>query len=77
MILGLELAAVFTVVYLALGIPLLLVELYGAFVRRKRGGDTISEHWWWLRNRHPWLNWVMGGFLIWLSYHFLFDGWLR
>jgi hypothetical protein len=69
-----ELEAIFTFVFLLLGIPLIIAELYGVY--RENKGDTISEHWWALRNRYPWLKWPMLGFTLWLTYHFFFEGWV-
>jgi hypothetical protein len=74
MIFGVEINLVFTMVYLVLGIPLILLELYG--IRRKDNGDTISENWYWLRNRVPVLVVPMVFFLGWLLYHFTFEGWV-
>lgn len=82
MIFGIEINTWFTLGFLALGIPLIALELYGVYRRvpdpetgkRKWGGDTISENWWWLRERAPWLRVPMAGFLIWLFYHFIFEG---
>lgn len=84
MIYGVELNIAFTIAFLTLGIPLLLLELYGVWRRVKDeegnsswGGDTISENWWALRNRYPWLGLPMGAFLAWLFYHFIVEGWGR
>jgi hypothetical protein len=68
----------FVAVYVVLLVALLVVELTG--VRRRSpdgtgGGDTISELWWWIRRRHPWLVVPMAAFLAWLFAHFVFDGW--
>jgi SH3-like domain-containing protein len=51
MILGVEINLAFTAIYFALGVPLILVQLYGAWRKEEDGsggGDTISENWYWL-----------------------------
>lgn len=66
--------------FLALGLPLLAVELFGVWRRpggHAGGEDTISEAWWSIRNRYPLLTVAMAGFLLWLMFHFLYDGWRR
>jgi len=64
--------------FVILGVPLLLWEIYG--ITRKPGGkagggDTISEMWYALRNRHPAVVVAMALFLVWLFVHFVFEGW--
>lgn len=62
----------FTYGYLALGLIVLALELYGIF-RQGDGADTISEHWWWLQGRFPIgsrIFYVAG--VTWLSIHFMF-----
>jgi hypothetical protein len=41
----------YTIAFLALGVPLAALELWG--VHQKRKGDTISENVWWLRDHQP------------------------
>jgi hypothetical protein len=70
----------FYVAFLAIGLPLIALELYGVARRpngRAGGNDTISEMWWGLRNRYPALTVVMVLFLLWLLYHFTVEGWRR
>jgi len=64
--------------FLAIGLPLIAVELYGVARRpggRAGGDDTISEMWWETRNRYPFLVFAMAAFLVWLFVHFVFEGW--
>lgn len=78
LLLAIELNPVFTIGFLALGLPLIALELYGVARRpggKAGGGDTISENWWALRNRYPGLTIPMAAFLIWLFYHFIFEQW--
>lgn len=66
--------------FLALGLPLIALELYGVARRpngRAGGGDTISEMWWTLRNRYPVVTVPMVLFLLWLLYHFTVEGWRK
>lgn len=44
-------------------------------LKRKKGGDTLSEHVWWLLKRGPVVWWAGAGFLTWLFGHFLLGGW--
>ena len=57
----------FTIIYGVLGALIIGVELYG--VVKKRRGDTISEHYWWVQKRAPWVRIFLLGFLIWLAVH--------
>lgn len=65
---------VFSRIYLALGLAVLVVELYGAFKPTKM--DTISEHWWWIQDRLPLRagEILMTLFLAWLWVHFITRG---
>ena len=58
---------IFTLLFALLGGALLAVELYG--VRRKGRMDTITEHWYWLADRFPWLNVIMALALVWMFCH--------
>jgi len=61
----------FTLLYLCLGLGILAVELTGVFTHF-RSFDTISQTFWWWREKMPWISRVvMASFLIWLGYHFL------
>jgi hypothetical protein len=67
----------FTVAFLAGGLFLLGMELWG--VSRSERGDTITENWRaankYLAKRFPWLGWFFriftGGLLVWTLLHFL------
>ena len=60
----------FVTAYLLIGAILIGVELYG--VIRKRRGDTISEMWWAVQERHPIAARVVLGFFFgWLILHLL------
>lgn len=59
------------VVYLTLGAVIVAVELLGVW--RRKTGDTISEMYWWLQRHAWWVRMPMGGFLVWLFVHFLFE----
>lgn len=68
--------------FLVMGIPLIIVELLGAFYwnREGRDADTISQMWWDFRNSLPkpvaWLAVLaMLAFLGWLMFHFALEGW--
>lgn len=66
-----------SVAFLAGAIFLLVIELMGAFNKRK--GDTITENWrWldaWLLKHSPVLDWFWRiftvGILTWASFHFI------
>ncbi len=63
----------FTLTYLVLGVLLGLVELIG--IMRPARGDTVSEIFWWFRDRFPRSSAVaLIGFLVWLGLHLLFGG---
>jgi hypothetical protein len=55
--------------WLVIGLQVLALELYGVFSTARM--DTVSEHYWWFRDRVgiP-LNLAMTAFLIWLCLHF-------
>lgn len=64
---------VFSRIYLALGLAILAVELYGVFKPTKM--DTISEHWWWIQDALGWPAKVLITlFLAWLWIHFITRG---
>jgi hypothetical protein len=54
-----------TIIFLALG-----AELLG-ILRRKPGGDTLSEYTW-AKTHAPVMRAALGGLLGWLVYHFLY-----
>lgn len=55
--------------WLTIGLQVLALELYGVFSTNRM--DTISEHYWWFRDRIGWpVNALMAAFLIWLILHF-------
>lgn len=64
---GLDLT--FTVILALLAGAVIGVELWA--VARRRRGDTISEHAWWLFDRLPWLRVVYVVFVVWLTLHLL------
>lgn len=42
-----------------------------------RDGQMLSHHIWHLRNNGPSIIvFLMGAILLWLNYHFLFEGWV-
>lgn len=57
-----------TLAYLALGIPLLTLELVGVW--RPGRGDTISENVWWLEHRFWPFRVFVTAFSVWLTFHF-------
>lgn len=63
-----EVNIVWTVIYLVLAVPLIIIELIGVYRRQK--GDTISENVWWIQKKFWPIKIVISGFLIWLLVHF-------
>ena len=60
-------------------LAVIALELWGVFQNQRGEVDTISEIYWKWRNKLPkWAIWfvniVMTGFLIWVIFHFLFEG---
>ena len=39
---------------------------------RRSKGDTLSESVW-RKTTKPWQRWLLGAFMIWLTFHFLFQ----
>lgn len=62
----------FTILFAVLGAAIIAVELWG--VRRKGRFDTLSEHWWFIQDRLPFVRPLMVVFFLWLVLHL---GWRR